>query len=151
MLSCSRITCKLTNGQWHADPELEFYVQLYTHNDIFNSWLVVFFVCGSAQGFTRTTLSFGLMLQQQTRQWCGSYFPPVPAALHWNGYGCWCGIGGGGTPVDEFDAVCKAHDECWGALRNPGEICHGVWGWGHFLAYRWRWADNEVSMGSQVR
>ena len=118
----------------------------------FNSWLAVFFVttvlCGSAQGFTRTTVSFGLMLQEQTRQWCGSYFPPVPAALHWIGYGCWCGIGGGGTPVDEFDAVCKAHDECWGALRNPGEICHGVKGWGHFLGYWWRWTDNEVSMGS---
>ena len=91
----------------------------------------------------RTSASFGQMLQKQTSRWCGSRWPPVPAALHWNGYGCWCGLGGGGAPVDRFDAACRAHDQCWAALRNPGEICHGAQE-GTLLGYRWQWRNNQV-------
>ncbi|XP_052066914.1 acidic phospholipase A2-like [Mytilus californianus] len=33
-------------------------------------------------------------------------------------YGCYCGIGGGGTPLDGLDGCCKAHDDCWGNVES---------------------------------
>ncbi|CAI2327826.1 unnamed protein product [Caenorhabditis sp. 36 PRJEB53466] len=37
------------------------------------------------------------------------------ALFNYNGYGCWCGFGGSGEPVDGIDECCKEHDECYDA------------------------------------
>ncbi|KXJ14279.1 phospholipase A2 A2-actitoxin-Cgg2a [Exaiptasia diaphana] len=47
---------------------------------------------------------------------------------YWN-YGCWCGLGGKGTPLDETDRCCKEHDLCFNQLTRS-RIC------GRYEVYR---------------
>ena len=37
-------------------------------------------------------------------------------------YGCWCGPGGSGTPVDGSDACCRTHDHCYDRILK-NETC----------------------------
>ncbi|XP_078573278.1 neutral phospholipase A2 3-like [Branchiostoma floridae x Branchiostoma japonicum] len=36
----------------------------------------------------------------------------------YDGYGCFCGYGGGGTPMDDVDRCCEEHDSCYGLVTE---------------------------------
>ncbi|CAK5022668.1 unnamed protein product [Meloidogyne enterolobii] len=47
------------------------------------------------------------------------------SALAYNDYGCWCGVGGVGEPMDKIDSCCMAHDKCYDLAVDKG-ICFDV-------------------------
>ncbi|XP_040276184.1 phospholipase A2 [Bufo bufo] len=42
-----------------------------------------------------------------------------------NNYGCYCGLGGGGTPKDALDKCCQVHDNCY-SQANTYPSCSGL-------------------------
>ncbi len=62
---------------------------------------------------TRNLAQFALMINTVTGT-------GVSGFLKYNGYGCWCGAGGNGRPVDDTDRCCQKHDRCYDAAEMYG-------------------------------
>ncbi|XP_066264276.1 matrilin-2-like [Branchiostoma lanceolatum] len=57
----------------------------------------------------RNLVQFGLMITAVTGR----------NPLDYNDYGCYCGWGGSGTPVDDIDRCCQVHDACYDSVSWP--------------------------------
>ncbi|XP_008567588.1 PREDICTED: phospholipase A2 isoform X1 [Galeopterus variegatus] len=49
----------------------------------------------------------------QLRSMIKCAIPGSKPYLEFNDYGCYCGLGGSGTPVDDVDQCCYTHDNCY--------------------------------------
>lgn len=100
-----------------------------------------------ASASDRNLIDFGLMLGRKSSPMCGNV---VTAGAHWNNYGCYCGRGNkcpegteftSGCPgVDDFDAACEAHDQCYDENDACSRAPAGI-----LLDYPWRVVRGEVS------
>ncbi|XP_068613711.1 phospholipase A2, minor isoenzyme-like [Brachionichthys hirsutus] len=58
-------------------------------------------------------LSIDYKALNQFRQMMLCVMPGSWPVLDYIDYGCYCGKGGSGEPVDELDRCCQAHDRCY--------------------------------------
>eukprot|EP00057_Strongylocentrotus_purpuratus_P005500 XP_003731110.2 PREDICTED: phospholipase A2 AP-PLA2-I-like [Strongylocentrotus purpuratus] len=46
----------------------------------------------------------------------------IEVSLDYIGYGCYCGFGGDGVPLDDTDRCCQTHDDCYSVVQNS-DMC----------------------------
>ncbi|KAK6476378.1 phospholipase A2-like isoform X1 [Huso huso] len=66
----------------------------------------------------------------------------------YNDYGCWCGFGGSGTPVDQVDSCCKAHDMCYRESRSIAE-CRPLVDSPYITVYDYTCTNKQVTCDSE--
>ncbi|KAL2092293.1 hypothetical protein ACEWY4_012091 [Coilia grayii] len=54
----------------------------------------------------------------QFRQMIKCTLPDSDPLSDFGDYGCYCGLGGEGEPVDQLDRCCEVHDGCYGLAQN---------------------------------
>ncbi|KAM8865683.1 phospholipase A2-like [Synchiropus picturatus] len=91
-------------------------------------------------------LASGALLPRAVWQFGGMIqcVQPGVSPLKYNDYGCWCGLGGSGTPVDDLDMCCHVHDKCYEKSRKtPG--CTNIADLPYVLEYEYTCSGQEVT------
>ncbi|KFV45818.1 Phospholipase A2, major isoenzyme, partial [Tyto alba] len=68
-------------------------------------------LCLSSVGAASADLSSRAVWELRSMIKCT--IPSSRPLLEFSDYGCYCGLGGSGTPVDELDRCCQVHDNCY--------------------------------------
>ncbi|XP_004611133.2 phospholipase A2-like [Sorex araneus] len=84
----------------------------------------------------------------QFRKMIKCVLPDSWPLLEYNDYGCFCGLGGYGTPVDELDKCCQTHDNCYSQSREMAD-CRYLLDNPYTEMYSYSCKDGEITCSSK--
>ncbi|XP_071484449.1 phospholipase A2 AP-PLA2-I-like [Diadema antillarum] len=82
---------------------------------------------------TQNVVQFGVMMS------CVLDTSVIRSGLDYIGYGCYCGFGGDGTPLDDTDRCCETHDHCYTRVQTS-DMCRG-YNQAYIIPYKYQLND----------